>query len=126
MGELTSFIEIYIDDSDLLEEVTNDIAVTLEDNIKAEAPYLQGRLRRSIRVDSRVYKKYAVITGTWDEGLAPHGIYVLMGTDPHEIWAKNAKALPTPYGYFKKVMHPGTKANDFLGRGLKKTVEAYR
>ena len=130
MGEIADYIQLYVDDSDILEEATNDIAMTLEDNIKKEAPYLQGRIRRSIRVDTRIYNNYSVITGTWDEGLAPHSIYVLAGTKPHIIKPKNKKALawdgmstdyPVPV-----VHHPGTKANDFLGRGLNKTVEAYR
>ena len=121
---------MYIDDSDLLEEATNDLAIMLEDKIKAEAPYLEGRLKRSIRVDTRVYEKYSLVTGTWDEGLAPHGKFVLEGTKPHEIRPKNKKALSWPLMAFdypvKRVMHPGTKPNDFLGRGLLKTLEAYR
>ena len=130
MGEITDFIQLYIDDSDLLEEATNDLAIMLEDKIKAEAPYLEGRLKRSIRVDTRVYEKYSLVTGTWDEGLAPHGIFVLAGTKPHIIKPKNKKALAWegmstdyPVG---AVHHPGTKPNDFLGRGLLKTLEAYR
>lgn len=130
MGEITDFVHLYVDESDILEEATNEIALTLENNIKAEAPYLQGRLKRSIRVDTRMYEKYSLITGYWDEGLAPHGIFVLAGTKPHIIKPKNKKALAWegmstdyPVG---AVHHPGTKPNDFLGRGLRKTVEAYR
>jgi hypothetical protein len=82
-------------------------------------------LKRSIRTDVRISKKFSIITGYYDEGLAPHGDYVLFGTKPHEIKAKNAKALKTPYGYFKKVNHPGTKPNDFLGRGLLDTIAMY-
>ena len=130
MGEIVDFVQLYIDDSDILEDAADDIAVNLEDNIKDETPYLEGRLRRSIRVDTRVHKKYAIITGYWDDALAPHGIFVLAGTKPHDIVIrpKNAKALKTPYGFYKKVVvhHPGTKANDFLGRGLKRTVQMYR
>ena len=126
MGEITDYVNLYIEDLNLLEETTNDIAMDLQRNIKHEAPYLEGRLRRSIRVDTRIYATYSIVTGFWDEGLAPHGIHVLAGTKPHEIHAKDAKALETPYGYFKKVNHPGTKPNDFLGRGLEQTLEAYR
>ena len=125
MGEITDFVELYIEDSDILEDFTNDIARDLQNSIKKEAPYYQGRLKRSIRVDTRIYKLFSIITGYWDEGLAPHGIYVLAGTKAHEIRAKNAKALNTPYGPFKKVNHPGTDANDFLGRGLQAIMEAY-
>ena len=133
MGEIKDFVELYIEDSDILEEATNEIAVSLQQNIKAETPYLQGRLRRAIRVDTRIFKNYSIITGYWDEGLAPHGIFVLAGTDPHDIFVspKEKKALHWggeggPFSKGHTIHHPGTKPNDFLGRGLRKTVEAYR
>ena len=126
MDDIVDFMRIYIEDINVLGEVTDEIAMDLENNIKDEAPYDQGRLRRSIRVDTRLYSNYSIVTGYYDEGLAPHGDFVLMGSSMHEIWAKNAKALKTPYGYFKKVVHPGTKPDDFLGRGLDRTMEAYK
>lgn len=125
MGEITDFVELYIEDSDILPSQTYSIALDLQNSIKKEAPYDQGRLKRSIRVDTRINKKFSIITGYYDEGLAPHGIYVLAGTAPHVIKPKSKKALKTPYGAFKKVNHPGTKPNDFLGRGLLNIVEAY-
>ena len=136
MDDITDFFKVYIDDSKILEEETNNIAISLESNIKREAPFDQGRLRRSIRVDTRIYENYGLVTGYWDEGLAPHGIYVLAGTKPHDIRPRHKKALawegmPTKNkkgeSYPVKVVHhPGTKPNDFLGRGLEKTLEAYR
>lgn len=125
MGEITRFVDLYIDNSDILAKRTYQIARALQNNIKKEAPYKQGRLKRSIRVDTRIEKKFSIITGYYDEGIAPHGDYVLFGTEPHEIRPKNKKALKTPYGVFKKVNHPGTKANDFLGRGLLDTIAMY-
>lgn len=125
MGEITKFVELYIEDSDILPKRTYEIARALQNNIKKEAPYDQGRLKRSIRVDTRITKKFSIITGYYDEGVAPHGDYVLFGTDPHVITPKNKKALKTPYGAFKRVNHPGTKPNDFLGRGLLETVAQY-
>lgn len=128
MGDITDFVELYIEDSDILEEFTDEVALELQGNIKREAPYDQGRLRRSIRVDTRIYENYSIITGYWDEGLAPHGIFVLAGTRPHAIVSKNGpgSVLSTPFGMFRMVHHPGTKANDFLGRGLEQTVRMYR
>ena len=136
MGEITDYLILYLEENETIKDKVDEIAINLESNIKREAPYDQGRLRRSIRVDTRMYKGLAaLITGYWDEGLAPHGIFVLAGTKPHKIVAKNAGGIfydgipvepgekPHPY---KSVMHPGTKPNDFLGRGLKKTLEAYR
>ena len=128
MGEIGDFVQLYVKDSDILPEAVNEISVSLENNIKEEAPYDQGRLKRSIRVDSRVYDDYGLVTGTWDEGVAPHGIYVLAGTRPHTIISKKGPGHPlnTPFGMFRIVEHPGTSPNDFLGRGLERTLEAYR
>ena len=119
MGEITDFIRIYIDDSDMLEEATEDIAETLESSIKTEAPYDQGRLKRSIRVDSRIYQNYSIITGTWDEDIAPHGKYVLGGSR-----AVSGKLMKMPWGYRTK--RKAIPANDFLGRGLERTLRLYR
>ena len=135
MGEITDYLILYLEENETIKDKVDEIAINLESNIKREAPYDQGRLRRSIRVVSQIYKDYSIVTGYYDEGLAPHGIFVLAGTKPHKIVAKNAGGIfydgipvepgekPHPY---KSVMHPGTKPNDFLGRGLKKTLEAYR
>lgn len=110
MGEIKNFVELYIKESDILEEETDNLAINLQNNIKAQLwkghGYDQGRLKRAIRVDTRVYDSYSIITGFYDEGLAPHGIYVLRG-----IRGKGkAKAGPI----------------DFLGDGLQRTVENYR
>ena len=126
MGEITDFVTLYIKDSSILEDFTDDVAMNLETNIKDEAPYKEGRLRRSIRVDTKLSDTYSVISANYDEGVAPHGDFVLFGTSPHDIYAKPGSALNTPYGPFKKVHHPGTKPDDFLGRGLEATVALYR
>ena len=119
MGEISDFIRIYIDDSDMLEEATEDIAEILESSIKMEAPYDQGRLKRSIRVDSRIYQNYSIITGYYDEGIAPHGDYVLFGSK-----AVSGKLMKMPWGYRTK--RKAIPANDFLGRGLERTLRLYR
>ena len=118
MGEISDYVQLYIENSDILEKETNKIAVSLQNNIKKEAPYDQGRLKRSIRVDTRIEKKYALITGYWDEGLAPHGIFVLEGSK-----AVDGKLMKMPWGYRTK--RKAIKPNDFLGRGLERTLEAY-
>ena len=107
MGEITDFIQIYIKDSDILEKETDKLSQLLQNHIKTEAPYKEGRLRRSIRVVSAVGDTSAVIMGTWDEGIAPHGIFVLAG---HYTRGRKSKVPP----------------NDFLGRGLTGALEAYK
>lgn len=140
MGEVKDFVTLYIEDSDMLETFTHEVAMNLENNIKDEAPYKEGRLKRSIRTDTRIHKMMSIITGYWDEGVAPHGIYVLAGTKPHTIRPKgqgryhagqqltqgSALWWPGAEHPVREVHHPGTKPNDFLGRGLDRTVAMYR
>ena len=118
MGEITNFVKLYIEDSDILAKETYTIARTLQNEIKKEAPYDQGRLKRSIRVDTRISKKESIITGYYDEGIAPHGDYVLFGSK-----AVEGKLMKMPWGYrTKRKAIPG---NDFLGRGLMNTIALY-
>ena len=119
MGEITDFVTLYIKDSSILEEFTDDFAMNLQNNIKDEAPYDQGRLRRSIRVDTRLEETYSIITGTFDEGVAPHGEFVLTGSK-----AVVGKLMKMPWGYRTK--RKEIPPNDFLGRGLEATVDLYR
>ena len=108
MVNLDDLLSQYVQAS--LEEATNEIALSLENNIKDQLyeghGYDTGNLRRNIRVDSRIYKQYSVITGYYDEGNADYGEYVLRG-----IRGKGyAKVGPI----------------DFLGDGLEKTLENYK
>lgn len=119
MGEITNFVNLYIENSDILAKETYQIARALQNNIKKEAPYDQGRLKRSIRVDTRVSKKSSIIMGYYDEGVAPHGDYVLFGSK-----AVDGKLMKMPWGYrTKRKAIPG---NDFLGRGLTNTIALYK
>lgn len=118
MGEITDFVQLYIDNSDILPKRTYEIARSLQNNIKKEAPYDQGRLKRSIRVDTRITDTYSIITGYWDEGIAPHGIFVLTGSK-----AVDGKLMKMPWGYRTK--RKKIPANDFLHRGLLRTIALY-
>lgn len=118
MGEITDFVELYIENSDILEIKTNEIALDLQNNIKKQAPYDQGRLKRSIRVDTRISNKFSVITGYWDESVAPHGEYVLNGSR-----AVEGKLMKMPWGY--RTRRRAIPGNDFLGRGLLDTIAMY-
>lgn len=118
MGEITDFVNLYIENSDILEKKTYQIARTLQNNIKKQAPYKEGRLKRSIRVDTRINSKFSIITGYYDEGVAPHGKYVLGGSR-----AVEGKLMKMPWGYRTK--RKAIPANDFLGRGLLDTIAMY-
>jgi hypothetical protein len=118
MGEITDFVHLYIENSDILAVKTYEIARSLQNNIKKQAPYDQGRLKRSIRTDTRITSKFSIITGYYDEGIAPHGDYVLFGSK-----AVDGKLMKMPWGYrTKRRAIPG---NDFLGRGLLDTIAQY-
>lgn len=118
MGEITKFVELYLENSDILKSHTAKIALDLQNNIKKEAPYDEGRLKRSIRVDTRIKKKSSIITGYYDEGIAPHGDYVLFGSK-----AVEGKLMKMPWGYRRK--RRAIPPNDFLGRGLLDTIAMY-
>ena len=109
MGEIKDYVQLYIDDLDLVKDTANDLSMQLENNIKSDLweghGYDTGNLRRNIRVDTRIFKNYALITGYYDEGNADYGIYVIRGIRGKGL----AKVGPI----------------DFLGHGLEKTLEAY-
>ena len=100
------YLNLYVEEA--LKEKTNEVSLSLENNIKAQLyeghGYDTGNLRRNIRVDSRISKNFSIITGYYDEGNADYGEYVLRGIRG------------------KKEVAP----IDFLGDGLERTLEAYR
>ena len=102
------YLNLYVEEA--LKEKTNEVALSLEGNIKSQLyeghGYITGNLRRNIRVDSRVNKNFSIITGYYDEGNADYGEYVLRGIRGKGL----AKVGPI----------------DFLGDGLERTLEAYR
>ena len=102
------YLNLYVEEA--LREKTNEVSLSLENNIKAQLyeghGYDTGNLRRNIRVDSRTYNNYSIITGYYAEGNADYGIYVIRGIRGKGL----AKAGPI----------------DFLGDGLERTLEAYK
>ena len=108
MAEIMDYLNLYVEEA--LKEKTNEVALSLQNNIKAQLyeghGYDTGNLRRNIRVDSRISKNFSIITGYYDEGNADYGEYVLRGIRGKGL----AKAGPI----------------DFLGDGLQRTLEAYK
>ena len=108
MAEIMDYLNLYVEEA--LKEKTNEVSLSLENNIKAQLyeghGYDTGNLRRNIRVDSRTYSNYSIITGYYDEGNADYGEYVLRGIRGKGL----AKVGPI----------------DFLGDGLERTLEAYK
>lgn len=81
-----------------------------------------GNLRQGIgsRLEPSAAMMWVVLYAT-----APYAPYVIGGTGPHPIAARNAKALRWfenrghgPIAFAKSVQHPGTKPNNFPERAL--------
>lgn len=108
MGEITDIIRVYVV-PELLDDFSKDFSLDLRANIKDQLydghGYDTGNLKRNIRTDVRPLSKTSrMITGYYDEGNADYGIFVIRGI--------RGKGRVTPI--------------DFLGDGLKATLEAYR
>lgn len=91
---------------------------------KVLAPVDTGRLRASIRIESRrTFTLRSVFTVGSDVSYAP---MVHDGTRPHTIRPKRAQALRFRVGgrvvYAKVVHHPGTRARPFLDRALREVA----
>lgn len=91
---------------------------------KVLAPVDTGRLRASIRVESRSFLglRQRVTIGSDVE----YAAMVHDGTRPHIIRPKNAKVLRFRVGgrvvYARQVRHPGTRARPFLDRALREVA----
>lgn len=107
MGEITDFVELYIENSDILPDAAKVISADLEKNMKSNLwkghGYDKGELYRDIYTREEVGKNEATIIGGYT---VEHGDYVIRGVRG-KGWAKSGPI-------------------DFLGDGLEKTVELYR
>lgn len=102
-------------------------ANNVEQSARFDAPRDTGTLAATLRTQVDFGGRLPaakVIAGR--EGLTPYLGYVLNGTAPHVIEAKPTR--PNPHLRFiarggnvvfrRRVMHPGTRADDFLNRAL--------
>ena len=130
MGEIVEFIQLYIEDANLLEEELDTMSLKLVENIQNKLYYGHGRitsnLRDSIQTDFTVDGLNGLVRGYIDGTAEEYGWLVNDGFDEHDIFAKPGSALKTPYGPFKKVHHPGFDGYHFMEDGLEDTVALYR
>lgn len=101
----------------LLDKSLNKSIVEAETICIRESPVKTGTLRRSI---GHSHPNFLTVELTG----AKHWKYVQFGTSPHVITPRNSTLLhwkdKTGEYFAKKVNHPGTKANPFVTRTLKK------
>lgn len=96
----------------LAQTVTADIT----NDLRRGAPVVTGDLYSSIQGRYQVSPDRVVMDFTAE---APYAQYVVEGTRPHPIRARNARALSFYWpklggqAFFKSVQHPGTRANPF-------------
>jgi hypothetical protein len=96
-------------------QLSDRVMQVIKYHVIAEMPERTGQLKRDVR--SR-----ASADGGELEMYAPHAVFALGPTRPHMIYPRAAKALRFQMGgktvFASSVRHPGTKENDFIGRGL--------
>lgn len=89
-------------------DLISDSAIQL---LKLNTPRDTGDLANDWRVLER--DSNSVTIGVSDQNDAKLR-FILEGTGEHIIEPSKKKALVTPYGVFKKILHPGTSPNNFL------------
>lgn len=100
---------------------------------REEAPKKTGKFANSLQLKTLTANFTVMVP-------QPIGGWIMSGTQPHMIYAKNAKALRFEMGgrviFAKYVSHPGTKPNAFMDRaysrwlpgattGLKNVAQEY-
>ncbi len=104
----------------------NEAAQDVVNRAQILCPVDTGRLRASIRIESRrTLALRSIFTIGSDVYYAP---FVNDGTRPHEIRPRRAQALRFVIGgrvvFAKVVHHPGTRPNPFLDRALREVAGA--
>jgi len=96
--------------SRVLSELAKDLAQNVEDLMRDITPVRTGRLKESVRSEALSECEYRVVVGSPEAYYAP---FVFLGTRPHVIEPKTAKALRFEIDgsviFAKRVYHPGTK-----------------
>jgi len=108
--------------------------------VKARTPKKSGALRKSTRQSIKLDQSSGIVRGKIVPGKATKSMQrkgqvpfyahmVIGGTKPHEIATKNEDVLAFPGGFFRKVMHPGSKPNPYIEQAAdaaaNKAVEAF-
>lgn len=86
------------------------------------SPVKSGKNRASLRMEQSREDTGRYKTGYSISANMPYSAFISKGTDPHEIVPVNGPLLRFQVGtqivYARRVMHPGTKPNNYLERAL--------
>lgn len=97
-----------------------DLGLSAIGHQKRRAAVKTGNMRRQIHLGRVTARSVETIAG------ADYSGHVEYGTRPHEIRARNARALrwkvPGGYRYATRVRHPGTKAQPFMVPGAEDAI----
>lgn len=101
-----------------LERITAQAAAIIQADARTRAPRRSGKLRESIRVETRRVGAMSVAGEVYSK--LPYAIFMEMGTSAHVIRAKNKRALfwKGARHPVKEVRHPGTRAYGFMRGGF--------
>lgn len=107
-------------------------AAVYREQAREEVPVSSGRLKKSIRVSSRVQGRKGLVTASVKAGSkkTPYAVLVEFGTRPHQIKAPPGRALRFRNVTVVEVEHPGSKGRPFMrpaaGKAFAKAVGAVK
>ena len=121
MGEIKDFIELYVEESDMIPEILEDMTINLTANIQDELTpghgYEMGDLHDSIQSNITSKNNLGGVIEAYSP--AEYAEWVNDGTP-----AVQGKLMKMPWGYrMSRKAFPGYH---FLEQGLSKTVAMYR
>ncbi|MBP3223975.1 MAG: HK97 gp10 family phage protein [Campylobacter sp.] len=96
-----------------INRMANEIMVIAKEKAPVDTANLQGDIRV---LKNATESSLAAVIGNTKE--ASYAKFVHFGTKPFTIKPKKKKALKTKFGVFKKVNHPGSKANPYFEKAV--------
>ena len=130
--EIFETLDKMTDTSQMIKNVT--AAIHKEVKNQAKKHFIKGTLHRNILMKTKggagvVWIADDDMMVSWKGKRINYATFVLFGTKPHLIEAKNRKTLRFSYRnldefvYRKRVNHPGYKGDDFMHKAAKKVFE---
>ena len=96
-----------------INRMANEIMVIAKQKAPVDTANLQGDIRV---LKNATESSHSAVIGNTKE--ASYARFVHFGTKAYEIKPKKKKALKTKFGVFKKVNHPGIKANPYFEKAV--------